>query len=170
MIIYKVTNGNVYMDANKLAGKFEEITFPDLKYKMSDYTTLGMLADIELPSGIDKLECKIKFSSIFKEEFSKLTNIKKPATLIFRGNKEGFEGSGIRATETNLTIKVTGIGKNIPLGGFKANDMGSGFELTMAIWSCEVIDNGQPLLSFDAFSNTLVIGGEDMTAGFKLNT
>lgn len=170
MTVYKVTNGNVYLDGNKLVGKFEEITFPDVKYKMSDYTTLGMMADIELPNGIEKLEAKIKFSSIFAEEFKKLADISKPATLIFRGNKEGFEGNAVRSSETNLTIQISGIGKNIPLGGFKANEMGGGFELTMAVWSCTVTDNGQPVLEFDAFSNTFKVGGNDLTAKFKLNT
>ena len=167
MVAYKVTNGNVYLEGGKIAGKFTEITFPDFKYKMTDFKSLGMLSDIELPAGVEKLEVQIKFNSIFADEFNKLTDITKPCKLIFRGNKEGFTQAG-RTTEENITIAVTGIGKNIPLGGFKANEM-SEFTLIMSVWACSVTDSGKPVLSFDAFSNTLVVGGKDLTAGFRIN-
>jgi hypothetical protein len=168
MVAYKVTNGNVYLQGNKLVGKFSEISFPDIKYKMTDFTSLGMLSDIELPSGIEKLEAKIKFTAIFADEFNKLTDITTPASLIFRGNKEGFTGN-IRSTEENITISITGIGKNIPLGGFKANQM-TEFELVVAVWACKVTDAGKPVIEFDAFSNTLMVGGKNLTQGFQLNT
>lgn len=167
-MVYKVTNGNVYLEGGKLAGKFSEITFPDLQYKMSDFSGLGMMADLELPSGVEKMECSIKFNAIYADEFAKLCNLSKPANLIFRGNKEGFTQAG-RSTETNITIAITGIAKNVPLGGFKANEM-TELELKMTVWSCTVTDAGAPVLQFDAFSNTLVVGGQDMTAGFRINS
>jgi P2 family phage contractile tail tube protein len=168
MIAYKVTNGNVYLDGITLVGKFDELTLPDLAYKTTEYKTLGMLAEIELPSGFEKMEAEINFLSVFAAEFSKIADPTQPVNLTFRGNKEGYDSMSGRI-ESNVTITIRGIGKNFPLGGFKTNEM-SNFKLKMTVWSISVSDGGVPVLRFDAMSNTFVLGGKDLSMGFKLNT
>src|SRR6056297_2605159 len=72
--INRLTNANVYMDGNNLLGRAEEINLPQIKHKMSEHKALGMVGSAEFFSGIDKLECKIKWNSLYPEVLKKAAN------------------------------------------------------------------------------------------------
>jgi uncharacterized protein len=167
MAIHKLTNGNCYLDGSKLIGKVTEVDFPDLKYKMTDYKSLGMLGDVEIPSGFEKMEAKLKFHTFMYDDFVKATSFDKPVNITFRGNQEVHEAGA--KIEYNVTIMLNGIAKNFPMGQFKQNEM-TNLDLTFSIYSAKVIVSGVDLMEYDVFTNTYKIGGRDLNAAFKLNT
>lgn len=167
MSAHKLTNGNCYLDGNTLVGKINDVEFPDLKYKFSDFNSLGMLGDMELPSGFDKMTAKVKFNMFFTSEFAKVTAPDRPVSLTFRGNQESFE-NGVK-TSQNATITISGVGKNFPMGNFKKNTE-TNLDVEMAVYSAKVVVGGVTLMEYDVFSNTFKINGRDINADWKLNT
>ena len=67
MNVQRVTNANIYLDGNSLLGRAEEVELAWPRAKMVDHKGLGMLGTAEFPAGIDKLEAKVKWSSIYAE-------------------------------------------------------------------------------------------------------
>ena len=68
--ISRVTNANIYVDGSSLLGRAEEVELAWPKAKMVDHKGLGMFGTAEFPAGIDKLESKVKWSSIYGEVLS----------------------------------------------------------------------------------------------------
>ncbi|HCF6145233.1 TPA: phage major tail tube protein, partial [Pseudomonas aeruginosa] len=73
-VAHRITNGSVYLDGNSFFGKVEEIELGTVKAVMSDFQGLGMIGLIELPDGLDKLEGKITWNSLYKEAGIKLAS------------------------------------------------------------------------------------------------
>ena len=76
--INRLTNANIYVDGNSWLGRAEEVTLPVITSKMSEHKALGMVGMVELFSGIDKLEARIKWNSVYKDVFKKAANPTKP--------------------------------------------------------------------------------------------
>lgn len=167
MSAHKLTNGNCYLDSNTLVGKFTDVEFPDLKYKFTDFNSLGMLGDLELPSGFEKMTAKLKFNMFFVSEFTKATAPDRPVSLTFRGNQESYENGN--TTSQNVTITLTGIGKNFPMGQFKKNTE-TNLDIEFAVYSAKVVVGGVTLMEYDVFTNTFKLNGRDINANWKLNT
>lgn len=103
MQINRLTNANVYLNGNSMLGQVESFEVPGVKPKMSDHKALGMVGSLELPSGIDKLEAKMKFSAWYPEVWKATNNVFKAHDITVRGNLEGYEGAE-RVSETPAVV------------------------------------------------------------------
>jgi uncharacterized protein len=65
--VSRVTNANIYLDGASLLGRADEVELAWPKAKMTDHKGLGMFGTAEFPAGIDKLEAKVKWASIYSE-------------------------------------------------------------------------------------------------------
>ncbi len=65
--ISKVFNARVYIDSIDFIAKAEEVDLPKIKFKFADTKALGLYADSELPTGLDKMEARLKFNSVYPE-------------------------------------------------------------------------------------------------------
>src|SRR5262252_1202568 len=65
--VNRVVNANIYLDGVSLLGRAEEVELAFPKAKMADHKGLGMFGTAEFPAGIDKLEAKVKWASIYSE-------------------------------------------------------------------------------------------------------
>ena len=79
--VNRITNANVYLDGIGLLGRAEEIEVAKPKHKMVDHKGLGMAGSAEFWAGVDKLEAKIKWASIYPEAETALNS---PRLTIFR--------------------------------------------------------------------------------------
>lgn len=164
---HRITNANLYLDAQDFFGKAEEIELGSVKAVMSDFQGLGMVGLIELPDGLDKLEGKIVWNSLYKEAGSKLASPFKTVQLQCRSNVQVFNNGGL-VDEVPLVTMMTIMPKEYSLGSFKPRDP-SKFETPFtAIYARQML-NGEEVLLLDYMANIFRVNGEDQLAKYRRN-
>lgn len=165
--VNRITNANIYVDGANLLGRAEEVTLPEVKMKMSEHKALGMIGTMEFPSGIEKLEAKIKWNSWYADVWALVSNPYKAVQLMVRASIEAYGSTG-RTSESPLVTFVVGQFKNIPLGTFKQHDNAE-FESQMTVTAVKQINNGVVVLEYDALANIFRSNGVDLLAQYKIN-
>lgn len=165
--INRLNNVNVYLDGNNFAGRAEEVDVPELNFKMSEHKGLGMFGTVELPSGLDKMEARIKWSSMYPEVLNKVSDPFQARQIKVHGTVESY-GPGGRGNQLPLKITMTGFPKKLPGGKFKHQDAAE-FETTFSITSCKMVLDGQTIFDVDVFANIYFSAGQDVLAQFRAN-
>ena len=165
--INRVTNANVYMDGNNLLGRAEEINLPMIKHKMTEHKALGMIGSAEFFSGIDKLECKIKWNSLYPDVLKKAANPFKTIQIQARASLETYNSQG-KIQEVPAVAYLSGTFKEFPLGNIKAGDNAE-YETTMAINYAKLIVAGEELFEIDILENIYKVGGIDIMQDYRNN-
>lgn len=166
--INRVTNANIYVNGNNLLGRAEQVTLPDVKMKFTDHKALGMIGTMEFPSGVEKLEAKIKWNSWYTDVWQQVSNPYNAVQLMVRCSVETYSAVG-RISEQPLVTFLVGQFKNIPLGDYKQHENAE-FESSMSVTACKQIINGVTVLEYDALSNIFRSNGVDLLAQYKINT
>jgi len=165
--INRITNANVYVGGASLLGQVEEMDLPDIKAVMSEHKALGLHGKLEFPSGIDKLEAKMKFNSFYPSVFLKVADMYTSVQMQIRSNVEGYQG-GNRTSQKPYKVFLTAQFKNFPTGAFKAMDNVE-FEANLAITRVKVEFDGVEVYEFDANANIYRVGGVDLLAQYRAN-
>ena len=165
--VNRLTNANVYLEGGSMLGKVEEIKLPDVSIKMVEHKALGMVCTIELPSGIDKMEGEIKWSSFYRDVMLKVGNPFKFLSLQVRGNLETYSSQG-RVAEVKVVVYLTVAFKKIPGGTFKQHDNVENQTGFSCYYMKQTID-GEDILEIDAMSNIYKVGGEDVLLTYRAN-
>jgi len=165
--INRLTNANVYMDGNNLLGRAEEINLPMIKHKMTEHKALGMIGSAEFFSGIDKLECKIKWNSLYPDVLKKAANPFKTIQIQARASLETYNSQG-KTQEVPAVAYLSGTFKEFPLGNIKAGDNAE-YETTMAINYAKLIVAGEELFEIDILENIYKVGGIDIMQDYRNN-
>lgn len=157
----KITHANVYLEGNSLLGKVEECLLPDVKFKKIEKKALGMIGTVELFAGIEKMEAKIKWDSIYPDTFKNLANPLKILKLMIYAsveeltpNKSGEPGK--------LTTEIHGTINNFPLGLFQAGTKVQNIETSFSVVYLKQTYNDNPILEIDVLSNILKVEEEDV--------
>src|SRR5271170_6740435 len=108
--INRITNANIYMDGVGLLGRAEEIEVAQPKQKMADHKALGMAGTAEFWAGVDKLEAKIKWASLYPEALAAAANPFVSHSFQVRGSIEQYTSQG-RIAELPLVYLMTGVFK-----------------------------------------------------------
>ena len=165
--INRLTNANMYLDGNSLLGKVEEMTLPSVKNKMVEHKALGMNGALEFPSGIEKLEGKIKWNSFYGDVLAKMANPYTALQVQVRASLETY-ASGGRVSQVPVVAILTMMPKSLPGGSFKQNDnveaetdyTANYFKLTIG---------GQDIVEVDVLANIYKVGGVDVLAEYRTN-
>lgn len=165
--INKLTNANVYMDGVNLLGRAEEVQLPQIKHKMAEHKALGMVASAEFFSGIDKLECKIKWNSFYPEVLIAAANPFTSVLLQVRASLETYNGAG-RIEEVPVSAIIIGTFKDFQPDAFKPHE-NTNVETNIAVTCTKLIINKVPVLEIDVLQNIYKINSIDMLAKFKKN-
>jgi len=165
--VQRVTNANIYLDGNSLLGRAEEVELAFPKAKMVDHKGLGMFGTAEFPVGIDKLEAKIKWASIYGEVLSTIS--------IFRSHQFQIRASIEQYTSQGRTSEIPFVGlmtAQFKDGGplnFKQHEQVD-FPATLVVYHCEYYVQGVQYLLYDVLANMYLINGADQLAQFRANT
>ena len=165
--INRLTNANIYMDGNNLLGRAEEIQLPMIKHKMAEHKALGMIGSAEFFSGIDKLDCKIKWNSLYPEVLRKAANPFKTVQLQARASLETYNSMG-KLAEVPAVAYISGTFKDFPLGNIKAGD-NSEYENNMAVHYAKLIVEGEEIFEIDILENNYKVGGVDILQEYRNN-
>lgn len=165
--INRLTNANIYMDGNNLLGRAEEIQLPQVKHKMADHKALGMVGSAEFFAGIDKLESKIKWNSLYPEVLKKAANPFIAVQIQARASLETYNSMG-KLAEVPAIAYLTGTFKEFPLGNIKPGDNAE-YETSMSINYAKLVVDGEEIFEIDVLENIYKVGGVDILAAYRAN-
>ncbi|NNA49758.1 MULTISPECIES: phage major tail tube protein [Pseudomonas] len=164
---HRIANANVYLDGNSFFARCEEIDLGTVKTVMSDFQGLGLVGLIELPDGIDKLEGKIVWNSLYYDAAKKLATPFKSVQLQCRSNVQVFNSAGL-VDEIPLVTMMTVTFKEYALGSYKPRDP-SKFETPFSATYVRQLLNGEEIVLLDYLSNIFRVGGEDQLSKYRKN-
>ena len=165
--VKRLTNANIYINGNSFLGRAEEVTTPMIKYKQSEHKALGMIGTFELFSGIDKIEAKIKWNSLYEEVLKEISNPTQVIKMQVRGSIETYDATG-RAEEVPVICYMDCFAKDFPMGNFKQHDNVE-IETNFNVVYAKLEINGVEKYEVDILSNILVIEGKDVLATYRAN-
>lgn len=164
---HRISNANVYLDGNDFFGQCEEIDLGSIKTITSDFQGLGMVGLIELPDGIDKLEGKIIWNSLYATAAKKLASPFKSVQLQCRSDVQVFNNGGL-VDEVPLVTIMTITCKEYQLGSHKPRDP-SKYETPFSATYVRQVLDGEEVLLLDYLANIFKVGGEDQLAKYRKN-
>jgi P2 family phage contractile tail tube protein len=165
--INRLTNANVYVDGNSFLGRAEEIQLPQIKHKMAEHKALGMAGSSEFFSGIEKMECKIKWASLYPDVMKKASNPFKTVQLQARASLETYSGQG-RTKEVPVVVYLTGAFREFPLGNFKQHDNAE-FETSLSVYYAKLVVDGTEIFEIDVIENIYKVDGVDVLETYRTN-
>lgn len=166
-LINKVTNANIYLNGTSFMGRAEEVTLPNVQPKMSDHKALGMVGELELPSGLQKMSAKIKWNAIYPDVMKQTYNVYKSIRLQVRANVETFEDSG-RVAETPFIATLIITPKNASGTVFKPQDnVETENEFNVTAYKLEI--GGEEIIDINIMANVWRVNGVDQLANYRAN-
>lgn len=165
--INRLTNANIYADGSSLLGRAEEITLPVVNFKTAEHKALGMVGEMQYPSGIAGMEAKIKWNSFYKEVYKKFSNPFKGIKLQVRANLESYE-SGDRVEQAPVVCYLTVRPKENPLGAFKSQDNVE-LENTLTVSHFRLEIDGELITEVDVEANIWMVDGVDLLKEYRNN-
>ena len=154
------------MDGASLLGRAEEVELAFPKAKMVDHKGLGMFGTGEFPAGIDKLEAKLKWISVYEEVMANMSIFASHQFQI-RASKEMYTSQGRTAEIPFIGLMTAQFKEGGPLN-FKQHEQVD-FPTTLVVYHCEYYIGGTQFLLYDLMANMYVVNGVDQLAQFRAN-
>lgn len=164
---HRITNAAIYLDGASFFARGEEIDLGTVKTVMSDFQGLGMVGLIELPDGLDKLEGKITWNSLYIDAAKKMATPFKTVQLQCRSNVQVFNSAGL-VDEIPLVTLMTVTFKEYALGSYKPRDP-SKFESPFSATYVRQMLNGEEVVLLDYLANIFRVGGQDQLSKYRQN-
>ncbi|MGH7986948.1 MAG: phage major tail tube protein [Candidatus Binataceae bacterium] len=165
--VNRITNANIYMDGLGLLGRAEEIEIAQPKHRMVDHKGLGMAGVAEFWAGVEKLEARIKWASLYPEALGAAANPFISHSFQVRGSLEQYTSQG-RSAELPVVYLMTGIFKDAGALAFRQQE---NVDTTSAItvYHSELYIAGNQIHLYDVLANIYVVNGVDQLAVFRAN-
>ena len=165
--VNRLTNCNVYIDGVNLLGRAEEVTIPKPKHKYTDHKGLGMAGSVKLWAGIDVVQAKIKWASIYPEVEAVINTPFEALQMQVRGSINQYEGGALVA-EVPFVYMMTATTED---GGEMAFKMHENVDTTstFSLVHHELYIDGDQMFLYDVMSNTYIVDGDDQLANFRAN-
>lgn len=167
MFTNRVSNANVYVNGESWLGAVSEAEVPQLKTLLSEHNALGMVGKIKLPTGLDTMEAKFKFTSYYGNVLAATGNPFRATKIQVRANVEEWNGEGLNS-ETPLVIHFTGNFINPNFGKFKQHDNVE-LDAEMNVWFVKVVLGDRVVLEVDVINNIWKVDGVDVLANYRRN-
>lgn len=148
---------NVFQDGVSYLGQATEVTLPKLAIKAEDYRAGGMIGDVVVDLGLEKLEAEIKFGG-FMDEMKKFFGAAKidAVPLRFAGSYQRDDTGEVKAVEVVMRGRYTEIdGGNSKVG----DDTEETYKAALTYYKLTV--DGTELIEIDLINNVYKVNGED---------
>jgi len=164
---HRINNAAVYLDGNSYFAKAAEIDLGSVKTVMSDFNGLGMIGVIELPDGLEKVEGKIVWNSLYQDAVSKVATPFSTVALQCRSSINVHTSQG-RVEELPLVTLMTVIFKEHQFGSYKPREATT-FETPFSAMSIKQLINGQEIFMLDLLANIYRVNGKDQLTKYRSN-
>jgi len=165
--VHRITNAAVYLDGNSFFGRAEECDLGSINAVTSEYSGLGMVGAIELPDGLEKIEGKIVWSSLYEDAARLTANPFESVNLQCRSSISVHTSQG-RIAELPLVSLLTVTFKGYQLGSYKAREPAK-YESPFTATSIRQLIDGREVLMLDYLANIFRVDGKDKLATFRAN-
>ena len=165
--INRVTNANVYLNGTSLLGRAEEVELPQIKHKMAEHKALGMVGTAEFFAGVEKMEAKIKWTSIYPEVMLAAAHPTKTAQFQIRASISQYSGQGV-VGEVPVVCMMTAAFKEFPLGKFQQHE-NANIETQLTVYYCKLQIAGEDIFEIDVLENIYKVAGDDVLAQYRIN-
>jgi P2 family phage contractile tail tube protein len=165
--VNRLTNANVYVDGTGLLGRAEEIEVAQPRHRMAEHKALGMVGTAEFWAGVEKLESKIKWASLYQEVLSIAASPFTSHSFQVRGDLEQYTSQG-RVSETPVVYLMTGVFKDAGAFLFRHHENVQSTSI-VTVYHSELYIGGNQIHLYDVMANIFVVNGIDQLALFRTN-
>lgn len=165
--VRRITNANVYVNGKSFLGRAEETGPPSIKYKYADHKALGMFGEMEHPVGIEKMEHKIKWNSLYPDVLKQVGNPFQAIDMQIRSSSDVYEGN-TRVAQQSVVIYLKANAKEFASGTFKPQEY-DGPESTFSASYYKLEINGEVITEIDVEANIWSVDGVDLMAQQREN-
>lgn len=153
-------NFNVFIDGDSYAGTAKTIQLPEIIKKTEDYRAAGMIGDIALDMGFEKLEMGITFTGVDSRHFVQLSKCGvNDLPIRFIGAYERQDTCEHVVRE----VYMRGMMTEMPLGEMELGSINEQ-EIKYNVSYLKVIDDGYVLLEIDVVNGVYIAAGVDKTS------
>lgn len=163
----QIVNANIYINGNNLLGKASEVDAPKVMAKMIEYKALGLIGSFELPSGLDKMDMRIKWNAYYADVATVMLNPWKSINVMIRANQEVWQG-GDKTDDVPVIIYATCQSKGFPAGNFKPQDSVDA-ESNLTVTHCKMEIDGVEVFEVDVMNNIYKVDGVDIMQQYRAN-
>jgi len=159
MIPQVLTNMNMFVDGRSFHNKVKELVLPVLKRKLETNRMGGMDAEIDMPIGLEKLECNFTIKG-FSPELLRFFGL--ASDLPFSGNFRGaFKDED--GTVHAVIVTARGLLSEVDMGTWTPGD-GAQKKFSLALRAYKLEYDGRVLIDIDVTAPRRVINGVDELA------
>lgn len=156
MIPQTLFNTNLFVDGINFSGDVPELSLPKVTVKTEGYRAGGMDAEIDVDTGLEKLECSFATNGVRKEALKFLGLADGTAfNGSFRGSFRGHKGSFVGVTAT-----IRGMLKEVDPGSWKPGDKAE-FKYSVGVSYYKLEIDGSVMYEIDPVNAVRVINGVD---------
>jgi len=159
MIPEVLSNCAGFIDGVSFAGEMPSLTLPKVVLKTEAYRGGGMAGEVEIPTGVEKLEAGFTTNGVRREalKFFGLSD-RTACSAVFRGSFKGLKGK-----VTPVIVTMRGGIKEVDMGDWKAGEKAeTKHNMTLTYYKLEVA--GRVIYEIDMLGMVLVIDGVDQLA------
>jgi uncharacterized protein len=165
--VNRITNANIYIDGVGLLGRAEEIEVAQPRQRMVDHKALGMAGTAEFWAGVDKLEAKIKWASLYQEALAIVASPFNSHSFQVMGSIEQYTSQGLTA-QLPLVYLMTGVFKEAGNFTFRQHENVDTTSV-VTVYHSELYVSGTQIHLYDVLANIYVVNGVDQLAAFRSN-
>ena len=165
--VNRITNANIYIDGIGLLGRAEEIEVAQPKQKMVDHKALGIAGTAEFWAGVDKLEARIKWASLYQEALSVVASPFAAHSFQVRGSIQQYTSQGLTA-ELPLVYLMTGVFKDAGSFTFRQHENVDSVS-AITVYHSELYVAGAQIHLYDVLANIYVVNGVDQLTTLRSN-
>lgn len=165
--VNRITNANVYINGTSFLGRCEEVDAPVVKNKTVEHKALGLVGIASFWAGIEKIEARFKWSSLYPEVMTQIADPFKVAAIQVRGSLNTFTAQGLTQQQP-VVAHFQGMFRDFEMGKYKQQDNAE-FTTNMDVNYCKMVINGLDVLEIDVLENIYKINGVDALAQYRIN-
>lgn len=163
--IGQITNAAVYVRDQELVGRFKEFSPPEIEYETVKHSTLGSVAELELPGRMVKsMKGKGTFDFLDSSLVPEFYDPRVAVPLMIEGYCDVFDGNGLN-TGAGYRV-ITHISLSVYKHGGKAFKLGEAFEGEFDYVARRCVmkfsDRAAPFIEIDAINQINKLNGADV--------
>ncbi|MGR6981222.1 phage major tail tube protein [Testudinibacter sp. P27/CKL/0425] len=156
----KLKQMNLFVDGVSYHGQATEVTVPKLAMKSEAYRAGGMLGEVDIDLGVEKLEIEHKYGGIIPEIFAQFGEAKIDGVLLrFAGSYQREDTGDIEPAE----VVVRGRHVEIDPGNAKVGD-DTEHTVKSSLTYYKLTINGTDLVEIDMVNMVYIVNGNDRMA------
>lgn len=160
---HKLKNYNVYADGDSYLGQIAEVTLPPIKVKGESWRGGGMLAEVDIDMGLEKLEAEVKYGGAVRGVLRKLGLVGVAGSLLrFVGAYQEDGAGGILAAELVMRGRLMELDPGNAKVGDNTEWTGK-YTLAYLKWTL----NGRVEVEIDMLNCVYIVDGVDRMAGIR---